>query len=85
MEESANYELGSKGTGWEFGTPRSLFNLETGKLKISGADMTYHDKEGNEITKEQFNELRIKILEEKLKDLETTIDTLTDEIAELQI
>lgn len=70
---------------FNLGSNKTPFNLDTGKMTLEGANVTYHDEEGNEITKEQFNELRIKKLEETISNLEVTVSSLTGCVKHLQI
>lgn len=59
-EENANYELGNEGF---------KFDLQTGNLHLDNANMTYHDAEGNEITRERFYELKVEKLERLVSQL----------------
>ena len=66
-EEKELFKAGTEsGFIFQLDSDKTSFNLETGKLNLEGAEMKYFDEEGNEITKEQFNEFRIKRLEEKM-------------------
>ncbi|MFD1385727.1 hypothetical protein ACW0TQ_08195 [Oceanobacillus sp. M60] len=58
-------------------------DLVTGKLVMKNAELTYHDSEGNEISRERFYELKVEKMEEKVdkilkllenKDLSTSYE-----------
>lgn len=82
--EGFSFDLGNKETGWVV-ADKSSFNLESGVLNLNDAKTTYRDEKGNEITKEQFNELRIKKLEETILNLEVTVSSLTGSVEDIQI
>lgn len=84
-EEKQHYYVGSKETGWKISEGNTSLNLDSGKLKIDNAKISYHDENGKEITKEQFNEIRILKLEEKILSMEGILTSLQTEINELSI
>ncbi|WP_339233795.1 hypothetical protein [Oceanobacillus sp. FSL W7-1281] len=63
--EKKDYELGAEGI---------KFDIRSGKLNMKNAELTYHDEEGNEISRERFYELKVEKLEHEISALKKTID-----------
>ncbi len=79
-----DYELGSKDSGFMFESldGNTSLNLKRGDLTMKNT--TYRDEKGNEISKEEFDELRIQKLETKVSDLEGNLSNVTQALSSLQ-
>lgn len=66
-EEKELFKAGTDTSGFKFKlSDKSFIDFKSGEINLQDAEMKYFDEEGNEISKEQFNELRLKRLEEKM-------------------
>lgn len=75
-EENANYELGAEGI---------KFDIRSGKMNMNNAELTYHDAEGNEISRERFYELKVEKLEKEIKGLSQSLDAVLSKISEMNL
>lgn len=66
--------------GWDVGLNKDSLDLVSGNLNMDNAVITYKDEKGNVISRETYNELRIKKLEDKISSLESDISYMFGEL-----